>query len=177
MLIRLIAVVSNDGFIARYSGDIPKNWSSKEEQNYFLNDMQECHWSVMGRKTHDLSYKANKNRIIFSKSINNYKYINKSHILFNPENVSFNQIIKLIKPVKTICILGGTNIYDYFYENDLINEIIITIEPKKFNKGLRLFSKIEWRQFPSIFVNFGFKIKKDIIINDKGTRYFHLLKN
>ena len=63
MLIRLIAVVSNDGFIARYSGDIPKNWSSKEEQNYFLNDMQECHWSVMGRKTHDLSYKANKNRI------------------------------------------------------------------------------------------------------------------
>ena len=74
-------------------------------------------------------------------------------------------------------ILGGTNIYDYFYENDLINEIIITIEPKKFNKGLRLFSKIEWRQFPSIFVNFGFKIKKDIIINDKGTRYFHLLKN
>ena len=39
MKCKLIAVVSKDGFIARYSGDIPSDWTSKEEQKYFIKDM------------------------------------------------------------------------------------------------------------------------------------------
>ena len=65
MIYKLIAVVSKDGFIARYSGDLPVNWTSSEEQDFFKKDIKDCTWSVMGRVTHELSYNENKKRIIF----------------------------------------------------------------------------------------------------------------
>ena len=35
MKFRLIAAVSNDGFIAKFSGHLPNNWTSKEEKIYW----------------------------------------------------------------------------------------------------------------------------------------------
>ena len=40
MIYKLIAVVSKDGFIARYSGDLPVNWTSNEEQDFFKKDIK-----------------------------------------------------------------------------------------------------------------------------------------
>ena len=93
MIYKLIAVVSKDGFIARYSGDLPVNWTSSEEQNFFKKDIKDCIWSVMGRVTHELSYNEYKKRIIFSSSVKKYEYISKNHIYFNPSSISFDQII------------------------------------------------------------------------------------
>ena len=171
----LIAVVSQDGYIARYPGDLPFKWTSKEEQSNFKKDMQKCTWSVMGRTTHELFFDINKKRIIFTKSIKKYKKVNKNHIYFNPLKTSFHIIPKLIKPVSTICILGGTSIYDYFLKNKLIHELIITVEPIKFGKGLELFTKVKWIDFPINFINKGFK-EKNFAINRKGTKYYHLIK-
>ena len=175
---KLIAVISQDGYIARYSGDLPTNWTSKEEQNYFLNDMKKCEWSVMGMNTHELSYSKNKKRIIFTKSIKNYKFLNKNQLLFNPSKNSFHTILDLIKPVSTICILGGTKVYDYFIENNLLSELIITVEPIFFNEGLPLFSSINCENFIEDFENKGFILNKEIKkINNSGTKYYHFYKN
>ena len=174
---RLIAVVSEDGFIARFSGDIPSKWTSKEEQRLFKKDIKKCEWSVMGRITHDLSYNKNRKRIIFTRSIETYRFINQNHIYFNPKNMSFNKIINLIKPKSNICILGGTDIYDYFYNNGLINEIIITIEPIILGTGIKLFSNIKWKYFFDFLIKKEFKIINSIQINTKGARYYHFSKN
>lgn len=177
MIYKLIAVVSKDGFIARYSGDLPINWTSNEEQDFFKKDIKDCIWSVMGRVTHELSYNKNKKRIIFSSSVKKYKYVNQNHIYFNPTGISFDKMINLIKPVSKVCILGGTNIYDYFINNKLLNDLIITVEPVVFGKGLSLFSKIEWKNFPKFFFENGFKLKNIVEeINSKGTKYYYLSK-
>ena len=177
MIYKLIAVVSKDGFIGRYSGDLPVNWTSSEEQNFFKKDIKDCIWSVMGRVTHELSYNEYKKRIIFSSSVKKYEYINKNHIYFNPNSISFDQIIELIKPVSKICILGGTKIYDYFIINNLLNDLVITVEPIIFGKGLPLFSKINWNKFPKLFIENGFKLKSLAEqINNKGTKYYYLSK-
>ena len=177
MKCKLIAVVSKDGFIARYSGDIPSAWTSKEEQKYFIKDISNCKWSFMGRKTHELSYNKKRKRIIFSSSIKYYKYISENHIFVNPENLSFNKIIDLIKPVSTICVLGGTRVHDYFYKKELIDELIITIEPIFFKSGMPLFSNLNWGNFPDEFIQKGFNYKnKKNIINEKGTKYYYLSK-
>ena len=178
MIYKLIAVVSKDGFIARYSGDLPLNWTSKEEQITFKKDIKVCEWSVMGRNTHELTYNENKKRIIFSSSVNDYKFINRNHIFFNPNGISFNKIINLIKPVSTICILGGTRVHDYFLSEKLINELIITVEPINFGNGLPLFSKIDWGNFSNILFQRGLRLKKEIKeINKKKTLYYHFSKN
>ena len=86
-------------------------------------------------------------------------------------------MINLIKPVSKVCILGGTNIYDYFINNKLLNDLIITVEPVVFGKGLSLFSKIEWKNFPKFFFENGFKLKNIVEeINSKGTKYYYLSK-
>ena len=35
----LIAAVSQDGFIAKYSGHLPNSWTSKDEQSLFRKDI------------------------------------------------------------------------------------------------------------------------------------------
>jgi len=177
MKYRLIAVVSNDGYIARCSGDTPNLWTSKEEQIKFKKDIKDCMWSVMGRKTHELSYDIKKKRIIFSTSVKKYKLINKNHIFINPSEVPFQTIIDLIKPIPILCILGGTSVHDYFLDKNLINELVITVEPINFYKGLKLFSKLKWEEFPMNFIRKGFKIVTKNKINKKGTKYYYLLRN
>ena len=178
MRYKLIAVVSQDGFIARYSGDNPESWTSKEEKIFFKSDMQDCEWSAMGRKTHELSYNKNKKRIIFSRDLSNFRFVNNNHVYFNPNQTTFDEIIKKILPATTICILGGTTVYDYFMNNKLLDELIITIEPITFRRGLPLFSQIKWKNFIDHFIKDGFVLAKEIKkINKNGTKYFHLLKN
>ena len=52
----VIAVVSKDGFIAKYSGHQPKDWTSKEEKEKFKIDLNKCDLSILGRKSHELAY-------------------------------------------------------------------------------------------------------------------------
>lgn len=178
MRYKLIAAVSKDGFIARNSEDSPSNWTSKEEQIKFKKDIHTCDWSAMGRKTHELNYNRCKKRIIFSKSVDTYKYISHNHIYFNPRRITFKKIVSLISPISTICILGGTKVHDYFFENKLIDELIITVEQIKFKKGLPLFSKLNWNNFPEIFYHEGLKLNDKIqTINSLGTKYYHFIKN
>ncbi|MBI28456.1 MAG: Dihydrofolate reductase [Alphaproteobacteria bacterium MarineAlpha5_Bin11] len=177
MIYRLIVVVSSDGFIAKYSGHLPYSWTSKEEKENFKKDLNCCEWSVMGRKTHELSYNNLRKRIIFTSSVEKYKYAGDNNILFNPSAISFAEVIDLIKPAKTICILGGTKIHDYFMDNDLLNEAIITIEPIKFGKGISLFTNFQWTDFPYFFLKKGFRLNRDCKkINKQGTRYYHFLR-
>ena len=62
MKYRLIAAVSQDGFIAKYSGHLPNSWTSKDEQSLFRKDINDCECSVMGRITHELSFNIKKKK-------------------------------------------------------------------------------------------------------------------
>ncbi len=171
----LISAVTRDGYIARYPGDLPYKWTSKEEQKNFKKDMKCCSWSVMGRNTHELSFNLNRKRIIFTSAVNKYKKINKNHIYFNPQKESFKNLLNNINPKNNLCILGGTAVNDYFFKKKLIDEFIITEEPIKFETGLKLFSKLNWKDLLKNYIKFGL-LKKQKIINKKGSTYFHFLK-
>ena len=152
--------------------------TSKEEKIYFKKDINSCGWSVMGRKTHELSFNKNKKRIIFTTSLKSYLYKDNNHLFCNPYNVSLDQIIGLIEPSKNLCILGGTKVHDYFLKKNLIDELIITVEPIYFKEGLPLFSILNWKDFPNHFLKK--KLYKQIIhkrLNTNGTQYYHLIKN
>jgi len=171
MKYRLISAVTKDGYIAKFSGHLPKEWTSNEEQDFFVKDMKNCEFSIMGRVTHELSYKENKKRIIFSRSRKKINHNNKNHIYFNSDEDSFNNIINLIKPISKICILGGTLINDYFFDRNLIDEMHLTIEPIVFNRGLPLFSKINFIDFDDKLKNMGYYVKILETINTIGTKY------
>ena len=82
-----------------------------------------------------------------------------------------NNIKKLIGKLKykKIAILGGAQTYSYCLENNLMDEIYLTIEPLVFGKGINLFAdtKILNKKFKL------FNIKK---LNNKGTVLLHYKK-
>ena len=172
----LIAVVSKDGFIGKNSNQKPYEWTSKEEQDQFRLDLKNCSWSVVGRKTHELAPNNDKKRIIFTSSVKKIS-INKNHIFFNPEYSSFEELESFFNYNDNIAILGGTKIYDFFWEKNLINEIILTIEPLCFKQGLCLFEKIEWKNLKKEIFKKKFSLSnEEKILNSKGTLYLHYSK-
>ena len=169
----LIAVVSQDGFIARFSGHKPYEWSSKEEQNLFNMDVQKCSWGIMGKTTHELEYNENRSRVIFTSSVNQIVKKQK-HIFFNPKYNDFSQVVKYFQPNDTIGILGGTKVNDFFWNKKFITDIILTIEPIVFKKGLLLLSNINWTSFKNEIKNNCFQLKREkLILNKRGTVYLH----
>ena len=172
----LIAVVSKDGFIAEHPNQKPYEWTSKEEQEQFKLDLKNCNWSIVGRKTHELAPNNDKKRIIFTSSVKKIS-INKNYIFFNPEYNSFEELENFFNYNDNIAILGGTKIYDYFWEKNLITEIVLTIEPLYFYQGLCLFEKIKWKNLKKEILknNFSLSTEKKSL-NSKGTLYLHYSK-
>lgn len=173
MRYKLIAVVSQDGFIARYSGHKPFEWSSPEEQLQFRIDIENCNWGAMGRNTHEMTYNKHRSRIIFTSSVS--KIIKRNnHIFFNPKIDNFSNIQSYFKSNENIAILGGTKVHDFFWEQKLITDIILTIEPIFFENGLLLFSYIKWSRFDEEMKKNSFYLKKEKkFLNNKGTTYIH----
>ena len=66
---------SSDGFIAKYSGDNPFEWTSLEDKKHLENLIKNHKWQVMGRKTHELNPNESRSRIIFSRKYQKIKQI------------------------------------------------------------------------------------------------------
>ena len=172
----VIAVVSKDGFIAKYSGHQPKDWTSKEEKEKFKIDLNKCDLSILGRKSHELAYEKLRKRIIFTSSVKKITKKN-NHVFFNPKFNNFNELELFFKNKKKIAILGGTKIYDFFLEKKLITDIILTVEPVFFKNGLKLFSKLQYENLAKEIKKLSFKFsEKKIILNQEGTEYFYYSK-
>jgi dihydrofolate reductase len=49
-------------------------------------------------------------------------------------------IESILEPYRFVAVLGGTHIYSYFLERDLIDDLYLTVEPIVFGSGLGLFN-------------------------------------
>ena len=132
---------SSDGFIAKYSGDNPFEWTSLEDKKHLDKLIKNHKWQVMGRKTHELNPNESRSRIIFSRKYQKIKQIKNSinQYYFNPDINQWDEFENLCK--ESVLILGGTSVHDYFLYADLIDEIFITIEPLKFGDARIIFAR------------------------------------
>ena len=167
---------SQDGFIARHTGDNPFEWTSKEDQIHLKNLIKYNEWQVMGRVTHELNPNESRNRIVFTRSTDEIKLIDeriKNQYYFNPDLHQWKEFKRLCQ--ERVLILGGTKVHDFFLYADLINLMYITVEPLNFTKGVPAFSFINFKDVIPFFKDKGFSIKEEIL-NDKGTKLIKFKK-
>ncbi len=160
---------SKNGYIARYSGDNPFDWTSKEDQIHLKNLIKDNEWQVMGRITHELNPNETRKRIVFSRSIREIKLIDqniKNQYFFNPDLHQWSDFEKLCK--KKVLILGGTKVHDFFLYSDLIDTMYITVEPLEISNGVPAFSYLNFEDIIPFFQEKHFVINEEIV-NDKGT--------
>ena len=167
---------SQNGFIARHSGDNPYEWTSKDDQIHLKNLIKDHEWQVMGRITHELNPNETRKRIVFSRSCKEIKLIDKkikNQYFFNPDLHQWNDFEKLCN--QNVLILGGTKVHDFFLYSDLIESMYITVEPLEFSGGIPAFSYINFKDIIPFFREKDFLINERVI-NKKGTKLIHFKK-
>ncbi len=128
---------SLDGKIAK-SKDHFANWTSKEDKQVFIQTSKDFGMIMMGYNTFKTFPKPLKNRlnVVFSENaeenIEGVKWVKGE-----PEKV-LEELEKM--GFKRALLGGGTGINTLFLQKKLINEIILTVEPKIFGSGLSLFN-------------------------------------
>ena len=142
----MIAVTTLDGYIAKDENDLIK-WSSTEDKAQLYNFIDtQSDILIIGRKTYDIiADKKNfkdKPMLVFTNSITGTKKIAQNKWFINPNNISVSQFL-IENKFKKPAILGGKSVYQYCLDNDLTNEIRITIEPLFFGKGIPLFTELK----------------------------------
>ena len=127
-MFELIVAVDSQNGIAR-NGEIP--WRVASDMKYFK-EMTEGNVVIMGRRTYETIKKPLKNRIniVLSKQASRAGY---SESDLNDKNVimlqSFEELFKhliayySIYKQKTLFIIGGTTLYNYCIENNLVHTI------------------------------------------------------
>ena len=124
----LVVAVSLDGRIT--DGKKPgTEWTSREDQEFFRKELDRADAVVMGRKTFQAIKRplTPRNRIVFS----HQQVFARSTECQNVFSGNPAQFLALLRRNKwgRVVVAGGTEVYDWFLEHELANELVLTIEP------------------------------------------------
>lgn len=140
---KIIAVVvqSVNGRITKDLDSDVYKWTSKEDKKHLKAAIQNASLIIMGSGTYEVAKEHIKltpqiQRIVLTSRPNEYE---SDKVLGQLEfyNYSPKEVVSKYsrKGHKQLLLLGGSKVYSDFLENDLINEIWLTVEPLLFGKG------------------------------------------
>lgn len=137
MKIYLIAAMTADGFIARSSDELI-NWTSPEDKRFFRETTNASGVVLMGGNTYR-TFKSplpGRRNIVYSRS-----KIDDTSVETTQENPL--ELVKRLdsEGVDELAVIGGSTIYTLFIKAGLVTDIYLSIEPKIFGSGIKLFSE------------------------------------
>lgn len=181
-----IAAITLDGRIAATSRH-PSDWTSIEDKKFLHQMLNGCDVILVGNNTYKTAKGplSKRNCIVFTSAVpsspgkermpegqersNRYIYQKSKNLLYiNPAKTDIKKFIEQ-KNYKKIAILGGAQIYSYCLENNLLDELYLTIEPLVFGKGISLFESKK-------FITYSFKLSSFKKLNPQGTLLLHYKK-
>jgi dihydrofolate reductase len=166
-----LAAITLDGKIAKDSQHLSTDWTSEEDKIFFRSFLKECDVVLVGNKTWQTAKEplSKRNCIVLSRSA--HKLISESATVTfcNPEKIDLKKFI-LDKGYKKVAVLGGSQVYTYCLENNMLDELYLTIEPLVFGKGINLFQSND-------VLNTHFQLEKMEKLNNQGTILLKYKKN
>jgi dihydrofolate reductase len=136
-----IAAITIDGKIARHSGEFT-DWTSPEDKDILHELLDKSDAIVVGNNTFKTAEAplSKRNCIVFTRSVETTERPRENLLYYNPNGAS---LASVLSEYRTVALLGGTQIYTYFLQRDLVDELYITIEPLVFGGGIGLFDRAE----------------------------------
>ena len=126
-----------DGKIAKSSDHFP-DWTSREDKRFFHRISKEVGVVIMGEKTFATFSSPLKDRlnVVFTMQESPEETPGVKWVKGDPENV-----LRGLEEMgyKTAILGGGAFVNGMFLEKKLVDEIMVTIEPKIFGDGISLF--------------------------------------
>ena len=145
---RVISVVvsSIDGYITKHDEGGTTQWASPEDQKHFYSFMASCDVSIMGGET----YRSSRSYILSSLEASNRRRIvwtrdpsqHDGDAVVGKLEFSSAPLASIVDSLRAdgherCCVLGGGNVYGALMAENLIDELVLTLEPVVFGAGVR----------------------------------------
>lgn len=140
MKVTLVMVSSVDGITSRAPGEAVSTWSSLEDQKHFQELVKKYDAVITGSKSFHKKI-ANIPYFIYSRTRKSTNDELKNKVFFTslpPAELLSN----LPKEIENVLLLGGEEINTLFLRENLVNQLVLTVEPKLFGSGKHLLSDI-----------------------------------
>ncbi len=162
-----IAAVTIDGKIAldAHSGS---SWTSLEDKEFLHQILDTSDVVVVGNNTYKAAIEplSKRNCIVFTGSVSTNERKSDNLTYCNPASAD---CLPLMQQYETVAVLGGAKTYTYFLDNDLLDEIYLTIEPIIFGHGLNMFESEQ-------NIDSHFRLESTKQLNEKGSVLLHYLR-
>jgi len=138
MKVILLMAITADGMIARNSMELI-NWTGKADKKYFVQVTRDAEVMIMGSKTFDTIGRILPGRKSVVMTRDKQRISQHADLIYTDQAPP--NIINDLKDqgFDTVTLIGGSIINTLFMQENLIDEIHITMVPKIFGKGLSLF--------------------------------------
>lgn len=140
----LMAAITIDGKIAKDNSS-GVTWSSKEDKKLFSEVTKNAGVVIFGRRTFQIDMKEkplpNRLNVVLSQSA---KYPTKKGVLICMKGKPHEVLGEIESLGYDECVIGGGEmVYSSFMNAGVIDELLLTIVPRIFGKGVSLFSNLE----------------------------------
>lgn len=139
----IIMAESLDGSIAYDSGHTA-NWTSKEDKQFFVSETKKAGVIIFGKKTFDTfggKPLPNRLNLVLTRDQKNAMEAKENLLEFSVNESPKDILARLEKRgFEKVFIGGGSAINGLFLDSKLVDELWITVEPKIFGTGMRIFS-------------------------------------
>jgi dihydrofolate reductase len=170
MKIILAMVLSVDGKSTKH--DLPdQSWASSEDQKHLSKLVSENNLILMGGRTYELAkshIKPSEAKLRIVVTHNPEKFsADKIDGQLEFVNGSVREIVGDLedKGYKQMLLLSGENLNKEFFENNLIDEIYLTVEPKIFGSGKGVVAESN--------LDINLQLMEIEKLNEQGTLLFH----
>jgi len=145
-----IAAITLDGKIAQGPNHM-SSWTSKEDKDFLHRMLDKCDVVLVGNNTYKTAIKplSKRNCIVLTRAAPllplgegaaMHRAADEGSVIYcNPQKSDIKKLIRDRKH-KTVAILGGAQTYTFCLQNNLLDELYLTIEPIVFGHGMDLFS-------------------------------------
>lgn len=146
----MIAVTSADGKLTRGNDSDIYKWTSREDQDFFFDQIKHSKLIVMGSGTYESVRKnlkldiKDRLRIVLSNSPEKYLSEQQDSLLEFSSETPKNLVERLSDKYDEMLLVGGAKVYSSFIQEGLIDEIYLTVEPVIFGDGKKLFDQLDF---------------------------------
>jgi dihydrofolate reductase len=142
--VTLIAAMSIDGFIAPADKEkLPSTtWTSKEDWRFFTKQSKAIGTMILGSKTFETIKRPLPERqmIVMTSQPERYAQFDDSSLVFSSAKPEVILADLAAKGIEQVALCGGAHIYALFMQLDLVDELLLTVEPYVFGEGIKLFA-------------------------------------
>lgn len=138
MKVILIAAQTLDGKIA-HAPDEPATWTSKEDKRFFVEETKKHGVVIMGRRTYATIGKPLPERLNIVLTKNPSAEDNQEGVI-EFTNAAPRELLADLnrRGFPSVAVIGGASVYSQFLREGLVDELMISIEPKLFGGGIPL---------------------------------------